>query len=43
LLALWTDGRPTLRTYEMVCLYLQGWADEDELIAHFSKLKRQVG
>jgi hypothetical protein len=41
LLALWTDGRPTLRTHEMVCLYLQGWAEEDELIAHFKKLKRQ--
>jgi hypothetical protein len=41
LLALWTDGRPTLRTHEMVCLYLQGWAEEDELIAHLKKLKRQ--
>jgi len=26
LLALWTGGKPTLRTLEMVCLYLQGWA-----------------
>ena len=43
LLALWTDGRPTLRTHEMVCLYLQGWAEEDELIAHLTKLKRQAG
>jgi hypothetical protein len=42
LLALWTDGRPTLRTHEMVCLYLQGWADEDELIAHLKKLKRHA-
>jgi hypothetical protein len=39
LLALWTSGKPTLRTYEMVCLYLQGWADEEELIAHLKKLK----
>jgi hypothetical protein len=39
LLALWTGGKPTLRTYEMVCLYLQGWADEEELIAHLKKLK----
>jgi hypothetical protein len=39
LLALWTGGKPTLRTYEMVCLYLQGWADEEELIAHLEKLK----
>jgi hypothetical protein len=41
LLALWTNGRPTLRTHEMVCLYLQGWAEEDELIAHLKKLKRE--
>ena len=39
LLALWTGGKPTLRTYEMVCLYLQGWADEEELLAHLEKLK----
>jgi hypothetical protein len=42
LLALWTGGKPTLRTYEMVCLYLQGWADEEELLAHLEKLKPQV-
>ena len=41
LLALWTGGKPTLRTYEMVCLYLQGWADEEELLAHLKKLKPQ--
>jgi hypothetical protein len=39
LLALWTGGKPTLRTFEMVCLYLQGWADEEELLAHLNKLK----
>jgi len=39
LLALWTDGKPTLRTFEMVSLYLQGWADEEELLAHLKKLK----
>jgi hypothetical protein len=42
LLALWTGGKPTLRTFEMVCLYLQGWADEEELLAHLQKLKPQV-
>ena len=42
LLALWTGGRPTLRTFEMVCLYWQGWADEEELLAHLQKLKPQV-
>jgi hypothetical protein len=39
LLALWSGGRPTLRTFEMVGLSLQGWADEEELIAHLEKLK----
>jgi hypothetical protein len=42
LLALWTGGKPTLRTFEMVCLYLQGWADEEELLAHLEKLKPQA-
>jgi Transposase DDE domain len=42
LLALWTGGKPTLRTYEMVCLYLQGWADEEELLAHLKKLQPRV-
>lgn len=37
LLALWTGGRPTLRTHEMICLYLQGWASEEELLAHLKK------
>lgn len=39
LLTLWTGGKPTLRTFEMVCLYLQGWADQEELVAHLKKLK----
>ena len=38
LISLWTGGRPTLRSYEMVCLYLQGWADLDELTAHLDSL-----
>jgi len=38
LISLWTGGRPTLRSYEMVCLYLQGWADLDELTAHLESL-----
>jgi Transposase DDE domain len=42
LLALWTGGKPTLRTYEMVCFYLAGWADEEELLAHLEKLKPRV-
>jgi hypothetical protein len=42
LLALWTSGKPTLRTFEMVCLYLQGWADQKELLAHLKKLQPRV-
>jgi Transposase DDE domain len=37
LIHLWTGGRPTLRSYEMVCFYLSGWADLDELTAHLEK------
>ncbi len=29
----------TKRTHEMLCFYLMGWADEDELLAHLNKLK----
>lgn len=39
LISLTTGSKPTLRTYEMICLYLQGWADEEELLAHLAKLK----
>lgn len=38
LIHLWTGGRPTLRSYEMLCFYLSGWADLDELTAHLEKL-----
>lgn len=41
LLALGTGGKPTQRTFEMVCLYWQGWASEEELLAHLQKLKPQ--
>lgn len=39
LISLWTGKQPTLRTFEMICLYLQGWADEEEVLAHLEKLK----
>ncbi|MCE5267967.1 MAG: hypothetical protein LLG00_08785, partial [Planctomycetaceae bacterium] len=42
LISLWTGGRPTLRSYEMVCLYLQGWADLDELTEHLESLPPHV-
>lgn len=39
LISLWTGRKPTLRTFEMLCLYFQGWAQEDELLAHLKKLQ----
>jgi hypothetical protein len=40
LIALWTGKQPTKRTYEMICFYFIGWADEEELLAHLAKLKK---
>jgi hypothetical protein len=39
LISLWTGRKPTLRTYEMICYYLMGWADEEEFLAHLQKLQ----
>lgn len=40
LIRLWTGRRPTKRTFEMICLYFQGWARAEELTAHIESLKR---
>lgn len=29
------DVKPNSWTYRLLCLYLQGWAEEDEVLAHF--------
>lgn len=42
LIALWTGKQPTKATYEMICFYFIGWADEEELLHHLSKLKHQA-
>jgi hypothetical protein len=39
LISLTTGRKPTLRTYEMICFYFTGLADEEELLAHIAKLK----
>jgi hypothetical protein len=39
LIALWTGKQPTKRTYEMICFFFIGWADEEELLNHLAKLK----
>lgn len=41
LISLWTGRKPTLRTYEMICHYFTGLAEEDELLAHLAKLEKQ--
>ena len=40
LIALWTGRKPTLRTYEMLCWYFTGMADEDELLSHIQRLQK---
>ena len=42
LIALWTGRKPTLRTYEMLCWYFTGMADEDELLSHIQRLQKLV-
>ncbi len=39
LISLWSGRKPTLRTYEMICFYFTGLADEEELLAHVAKLQ----
>jgi IS4 transposase len=40
LISLCTGRKPTLRTYEMICYYFLGLADEEELLTHLAKLKK---
>jgi len=42
LIALWTGRKPTLRTYEMLCWYFTGMADEEELLSHIQRLQKIV-
>jgi len=42
LVVLWTGRKPTRRTLEMIQLYFQGWAQLDELEAHFQSLQKSV-
>lgn len=39
LISLWTGQKPTKRTFELLCLHMQGWATDDDLSAHISRLK----
>lgn len=40
LVTLWTGRKPTKRTFEMIALYLQGWATLEEIQAHIANLKK---
>jgi len=39
LISLWVGRKPTIRTLEMLQFYFQGWATEEELMAHLDHLK----
>lgn len=39
LIGLWTGAKPNKRTYEMLCLYLTGWATAEEVDRHLIKLR----
>ena len=40
LITLWTERKPTKRTFEMLCFYFSGMAEEDELLNHIERLKK---
>lgn len=37
LIVCWTGAKPSKRTFEMLCLYFQGWASERELLEHLGR------
>lgn len=39
LIGLWLGTKPNKRTYEMLCLYLSGWATAEEVDRHLLKLR----
>lgn len=39
LISLWTGKKPTKRTYEALCFYLSGLADEKDVLEHVARLK----
>jgi len=41
LITLWTGRKPTKRTFEMLCFYFSGWAEEQDVLDHIKRLKTQ--
>ena len=42
LMNLWTGGKPSKRTFEMISYYFTGLATEEELMAHLEKIRNQA-
>jgi hypothetical protein len=40
LVTLWTGGKPTKRTWELICFYFLGWVDEPFLVERLAKLEK---
>lgn len=38
LVALWTGRKPTKRTFEILCFFFSGWAEQEDLIKHLECL-----
>jgi len=41
LINIWTECRPNIRTFEILCWYFLGWASEQELLAHLQELREK--
>lgn len=39
LVSLWTGRKPTKRTFEMLCFYFAGMAEEEDVLAHIASLQ----
>ena len=39
MITLWTGKKPTKRTFEMLCMYFMGWAQESDVETHIARLK----
>lgn len=43
MISLWVGGKPTKRTYEMLCHYFNGWASAEEVDRHLQQLRAKSG
>jgi hypothetical protein len=42
MISLWVGGKPTKRTYEMLCYYFSGWASVEEVDRHLQQLRAKT-